>query len=220
MLDLDHPALSNQRTQTMTKPHTRDLSAARTRGCGSIRNIKPITPQYTPEQVELFKKLVSAQEGEVFTTSRQVAELFGKRHDNVLAAIEKLECSKEFAKLNFEVCFENSELQNGKPLKYYNITKDGMVFLVMGFTGKKAAQLKELYILAFNWAIGQLYDKQELQQLLHDFTKREAVSVSNGTFHGQGLARRRIEKRALSLEQAQLEARSQFSLELTGEDAA
>ncbi|MGS3141510.1 Rha family transcriptional regulator [Aeromonas sanarellii] len=204
----------------MTKPHTRDLSAARPRGCGSIHSIKSIPPQFSPEQIELFQKLVSAQEGEVFTTSRQVAELFGKRHDNVLAAIEKLGCSKEFAKLNFEVCFENSELQNGKQLKYYNITKDGMVFLVMGFTGKKAAQLKELYILAFNWAIGQLYEKQELQQLLHDFTKREAVSVSNGTFHGQGLARRRIEKRALSIEQAQLEARSQLSLVLTGTDAA
>ena len=92
--------------------------------------------------------------------------------------------------------------------------------LVMGFSGKKASQLKELYILAFNWAIGQLYEKQELQQLMHAFTRREAISISNGTFHGQGLARRRIEKRALCLEQAQLEARSQLSLELTGEDAA
>ena len=204
----------------MTKPHTRDLSTARPRGCARIHRLKSIPPQFSPEQVALFQKLVSAQEGEVFTTSHKVAKLFGKRHDNVLAAIEKLECSKTFAKLNFEVCFENSELQNGKPLKYYNITKDGMVFLVMGFTGKKAAQLKELYILAFNWAIGQLYEKQELQQLLHDFTRREAISVSNGTFHGQGLARRRTEKRALCQEHVQLEARSQLSLELTGEGVA
>lgn len=62
----------------MTKAHTRDLSAARPRGCGSIQRIKPIVPQYTPEQVELFKKLVSAQGGQVFTTSRQIAELFEK----------------------------------------------------------------------------------------------------------------------------------------------
>ncbi|MFM5781124.1 hypothetical protein ACET8B_00010 [Aeromonas caviae] len=68
----------------MTKSHTRDLSAARPRGCGSIRSIKPIVPQYTLEQVELFKKLVSAQDGEVFTTSRQIAELFEKEHRNVL----------------------------------------------------------------------------------------------------------------------------------------
>lgn len=204
----------------MTKAHTRDLSAARPRGCGSIRSIKPIVPQYTPEQIELFQKLVSAQEGEVFTTSRQVAELFGKPHKSVIRAIENLECDQEFAKLNFVLCFENSELQNGKPLKYYTLTKDGMVFLVMGFTGKKAAQFKLLYIRAFNWMMEQLQENQELQLLLHDFTRREAISVSNGTFHGQGLARRRIEKRALCLEQSQLEARSQLSLELTGEDAA
>ncbi|MGE6283618.1 Rha family transcriptional regulator [Aeromonas media] len=202
----------------MTKPHTRDLSAARPRGCASIHRIKPIAPQYSPEQVELFKKLVSAQEGEVFTTSRQIAELFGKEHHNVLKAIDRLSCSAHFKAANFD--FADFIDKNGDPRRECHMTKDGMVFLVMGFTGKKAAQLKELYILAFNWAIGQLYEKQELQQLLHDFTKREAVSVSNGTFHGQGLARRRIEKRALCLEQAQLEARSQLSLELTGEDAA
>ncbi|MGY3892851.1 Rha family transcriptional regulator [Aeromonas enterica] len=203
----------------MTKPHTRDLSAAHPRGCASIHDSKSIL-QFSPEQVALFQKLVSAQEGEVFTTSRKVAKLFGKRHDNVLAVIEKLECSKAFAELNFEVCFENSKLQNGKPLKYYNITKDGLVFLVMGFTGKKASQLKELYILAFNWMLEQLQNKQEVLQLLHDFTRREAISVSNGTFHGQGLAQRRIEKRALGLEQTQLKVRVQLSLELTGDEAA
>ena len=30
------------------------------------------------------------------------------------------------------------------------MTKDGFMFLVMGFTGKKAAQIKEAYINAFN----------------------------------------------------------------------
>jgi hypothetical protein len=32
----------------------------------------------------------------------------------------------------------------------YKMTKDGFVFLAMGFTGKKAAQWKEKFILAFN----------------------------------------------------------------------
>lgn len=202
----------------MTKVHTRDLSAARPRGCGSIHRIKSIAPRYTPEQVELFKKLVSAQEGEAFTTSRQVAELFEKEHRNVLRAIRLLDCDEEFTALNYELT--DFIDKNGDPRPEYLITKDGMVFLVMGFTGKKAAQFKLLYIRAFNWMMEQLQENQELQQLLHDFTKREAVSVSNGTFHGQGLVQRRIEKRALGLEQAQLEARSQLSLELTGADAA
>lgn len=42
----------------MTKPHTRVLSAARPHGCASIHSIKPIPPQFSPEQVELFQKLV------------------------------------------------------------------------------------------------------------------------------------------------------------------
>jgi Rha family phage regulatory protein len=200
--------------------YTQDLSAARPRGCASIHSIKSILPRFSPEQIKLFQKLVSAQEGEVFTTSRKVAELFGKSHNNVLRAIDRLECDDAFAKLNYEFCFENSELQNGKPLRYVTMTKDGMVFLVMGFTGKQAAQFKLLYIRAFNWTLDQLYEKLEVQHLQHDFTRRSAISVSNGTFHGQGLARRRIEKRALSQEHVQLQARSQLTLELTGEDAA
>ncbi|MGK5615600.1 Rha family transcriptional regulator, partial [Proteus mirabilis] len=38
----------------------------------------------------------------------------------------------------------------GRKLPLYEMTKDGFVFLVMGFTGKKAAQFKEAYIAAFN----------------------------------------------------------------------
>ncbi len=86
----------------------------------------------------------------IVTDSRKVAEAFGKRHDNVLRAISKLGCSELFAKLNFEVCFENNELQNGKPLKFYRMTKDGFMLLVMGFSGKKAMAIKEAFIAAFN----------------------------------------------------------------------
>ena len=203
---------------TMTKPHTRDLSTARPRGCGSIRSIKPIAPQYTPEQVELFKKLVSAQDGEVFTTSRQVAELFEKEHRNVLRAIRLLECDEEFTALNYELT--DFIDKNGDPRPEYLMTKDGMVFLVMGFTGKKAAQFKLLYIRAFNWMVDQIRTTHELTSWQHDFTRREAVSVANGTLHGQGLARRRIEKHALSHEQAVIHAKLQLCLNLIGEEAA
>ena len=202
----------------MTRAHTRDLSTARPRGCGSIRSIKPIAPQYTPEQVELFKKLVSAQDGEVFTTSRQVAELFEKEHRNVLRAIRLLECDEEFAALNYELT--DFIDKNGDPRPEYLMTKDGMVFLVMGFTGKKAAQFKLLYIRAFNWMVDQIRTTHELTSWQHDFTRREAVSVANGTLHGQGLARRRIEKHALSHEQAVIHAKLQLCLNLIGEEAA
>ena len=202
----------------MTRAHTRDLSTARPRGCGSIRSIKPIAPQYTPEQVELFKKLVSAQDGEVFTTSRQVAELFEKEHRNVLRAIRLLECDEEFTALNYELT--DFIDKNGDSRPEYLISKDGMVFLVMGFTGKKAAQFKLLYIRAFNWMAEKIRTTHELTSWQHDFTRREAVSVANGTLHGQGLARRRIEKHALSHEQAVIHAKLQLCLNLIGEAAA
>ncbi len=48
MPDLDHPALNDQRTHTMTKPHTRDLFAACPHDCCSIHRIKPIAHQFSP----------------------------------------------------------------------------------------------------------------------------------------------------------------------------
>ena len=71
---------------------------------------------------------VNVIDGVAVTTSRDIAKYFGKEHRNVLRTIESLECSEEFTKLNFELCYENSELQNSKPLPFYRITKDGLFF--------------------------------------------------------------------------------------------
>ncbi len=90
------------------------------------------------------------QDNQLVTDSIKVAEYFGKRHHHVLDKLKSLECSSEFAKTNFCVCHKNNELQNGKPQPFYQMTKDGFMFLVMGFTGKRAAEIKERYINAFN----------------------------------------------------------------------
>lgn len=172
----------------------------------------------TQSQEDQFRELVIAQHGEVFTTSRKVAELFGKDHRNVLRSIRLLDCDEEFAALNFELT--DFIDKNGDPRPECLMTKDGMVFLVMGFTGKKAAQFKMLYIRAFNWMVEQIRIVHELTHWQSDFTRREAASVANGSTHGQGLARRRIEKHALSQEQATIHAKLQLCLDLTGEVAA
>ena len=172
----------------------------------------------TQAQEAQFRELVIAQHGEVFTTSRQVAELFGKEHHNVLKAIDRLSCSAQFKAVNFN--FADFIDKNGDSRRECHMTKDGMVFLVMGFTGQQAAQFKELYILAFNWMADQIRTTHELTHWQHDFTRREAASVANGTVHGQGLARRRIEKHALSQEQAAIHAKLQLCLNMTGEVAA
>lgn len=206
----------------MTKPHTRDLSIATQLGravnFNNQRNSALAGHSISPEQEQLFRELVIAQHGDAFTTSRKVAELFGKDHRNVLRAIRLLDCDEEFTALNFELT--DFIDKNGDPRPECLMTKDGMVFLVMGFTGKQAAQFKLLYIRAFNWMADQIRTSHELAHWQHDFTRREAASVANGSMHGQGLARRRIEKHALSQEQAAIHAKLQLCLNLTGEVAA
>ena len=98
------------------------------------------------QDIQLFRSLVSNQNGTPITTSNKIANVFGKQHKNVLRAIDKLECSAEFSRLNFELCYENNDLQSGKPNRYFKITKDGAAFLIMGFTGEKAGKFKEDYI--------------------------------------------------------------------------
>ena len=87
-------------------------------------------------------------EGHVTTTSQQVAQHFGKRHDTVLRAIANLDCSPEFTARNFAASEYTDS--TGRKLPAYRLTRDGFVFLAMGFTGKDAAQWKEAYINAFN----------------------------------------------------------------------
>ena len=52
-------------------------------------------------------------DGHIKTTSRAIAEHFGKRHDNVLQSIDRLECSPEFRRLNFQESFCMVEVPNG-----------------------------------------------------------------------------------------------------------
>ena len=87
-------------------------------------------------------------DGQITTTSNQVAEHFGKRHKNVMQAIANLDCSPEFTRLNFQPSEYTDS--TGRKLPAYRLTRDGFVFLAMGFTGKDAAQWKEAYITAFN----------------------------------------------------------------------
>lgn len=94
-------------------------------------------------------KLVVVKKNHIYTESQNVANLFEKRHDNVLRDISSLKenCSDEFWQLNFE---ESTYKVRGKEYPCYNLTRDGFTMLAMGFTGEKAIQFKELYISKFN----------------------------------------------------------------------
>jgi Rha family phage regulatory protein len=108
--------------------------------------------------------VVQITNDQITTTSTDLAKCFHKRHDNILRKIETLECSAEFHALNFEVMENEVEIGLGKTRqeKAYRITRDGFVFLAMGFTGTKAAQFKEAYINAFNQMEKQLNEQKQL----------------------------------------------------------
>lgn len=105
-----------------------------------------------PAQIQVAD-LVRISQNQPVTTSLQIAEVFDKRHDNVLQAIDKLckQLPENWRVLNFQ---GNDRTVAGgygeRTERYYEITKDGFVLLAMGFTGQKALQFKLAYIEAFN----------------------------------------------------------------------
>lgn len=87
---------------------------------------------------------------EVFATSLQIAQVFGKSHKNVLRTIDNLP-QDNFFNTNFKIN-KRTDLFGAvtRSEKYYNLTRDGFSLLVMGFTGQRAYQWKIEFIKAFN----------------------------------------------------------------------
>ena len=123
---------------------------------------------------------VEIKDEEVYTTSRIVAEKFGKRHADVLEAIEatikdivasqhienirernfpfsenKAQPIENIRKLKNQVSeyFIQSDYSvegQTRSYKEYLITEDGLALLVMGFTGADAMRVKLKFIAEFN----------------------------------------------------------------------
>lgn len=119
-------------------------------------------------------------EGQITTTSQQIAAHFGKRHDTVLRAIRNLECSPEYHARNFAEMVTEIEIGSGATRKSpaYRMTRDGFVFLAMGFTGKEAAQWKEAYITAFNKMEQELLAKRT--SLPYTAQPRDKLTLDQG----------------------------------------
>lgn len=66
--------------------------------------------------------------------SRYVAQFFEKEHRAVLRDIRELDCSKEFRLHNFVQSAYINEQGHKQPC--YIMTRDGFVFLAMGYRGK------------------------------------------------------------------------------------
>lgn len=105
---------------------------------------------------------ITIRNNQVITTSQSVAAFFVRRHDDVLRKIRVIDCSDDFRTRNFtETSISVPQPRGGiRKEPSFEITKNGFIFLVMGFTGKKAAQFKEAYISEFDRMESELAAKR------------------------------------------------------------
>lgn len=134
---------------------------------------------------------------QIVTSSRVVAEKFGKRHDSVLRDIDNIISNvgevledrantKLWTPKNTEYFMESKytpDNGNGVQYKEYLINKDGFMLLVMGFTGQKALIHRLQFIEAFNdmeqalndirFRVGDKKHQLEMMELLHGLLPEE-----------------------------------------------
>ena len=113
------------------------------------------------------------ENGQIATSSRDVAEKFGKAHGSVLKAINgENRNGYHINGLIDELISQNGNIKNyfiyssyenrGKLYPEYLITRDGFSLLVMGFTGSDALKWKLKYIEAFNMMENSYYKEKVL----------------------------------------------------------
>ena len=146
-------------------------------------------------QTEVFKEGAK-------TTSVLVAEHFEKRHADVLEAIDNL--TKElkvinpgFTERNFPLTSRHIPGPNNstREERAFDLTRDGFMLLVMGFTGKKALKFKLDFIEQFNAMEMHILDYQK-------FIERNLICRENEAFN----AARRLDQSQERIEIRKMEA--------------
>lgn len=94
--------------------------------------------------------IVFEKDGVPMASSRKVAEVFEKRHNNVLRDIDRLIETgySELSSLFTEGAAYNDKAR--KDVRFFLMTRDGFSLLAMGFTGKRALEFKLGFIRTFN----------------------------------------------------------------------
>lgn len=130
----------------------------------------------------------------VVVSSLNVAEIFQKRHDNVLQTIDNLKrdwkelaeelswifstvanCPENSGQLTiqgrtvpkFKDCFQKSSYisQDGRSVRSYNMNRTGFTLLANGFNGKKALRFKLAYIARFDEMENELIKRNTLYEM-------------------------------------------------------
>ncbi|MED2125983.1 ORF6C domain-containing protein [Bacillus thuringiensis] len=119
-------------------------------------------------------ELVFENNGEVVTDSLMVAEMFGKRHDNVkrdihetISRLDELMQSEEvkefgidFSSLKFEECHYKAD--NGQIYTKHLLNFDAFMLVTMSYTTQKAMLIKMKYINEFNRMKDHIQNQQQI----------------------------------------------------------
>ena len=145
-----------------------------------------------------FQDFIAAERGQLTTTSRLVAQVFGKRPDYILRTIRSLLAKLPKDRLhNFEETLEyRANPSGGAPISapVFRMTRYGFTLIAMRFTGDKALKFQLAYLDAFD-AMEALIRNQAIgiRFRLDEVLRAEADSRRRASLHGRGLRERRLE---------------------------
>lgn len=105
----------------------------------------------TPKLVQkMDMELVYLMKKEGITTTKKLAEVFDKRHKDVLKIINKLKKENPDIFNRLKIAPVKYTDKKGEKRKMYILNRDAFTFIAMGFTGRKAMLLKLAFIEEFN----------------------------------------------------------------------
>lgn len=127
-----------------------------------------------------MNELVCIKRNEPVADSLQIAEMFGKRHDRVLRAIDNtiktLPKNGERSNGNLMFIPSKKKMADGQMHRMYYMNRDGFSLVVMGFTGSKAMEWKLKYIEAFNRMEEIIRDPERMTARIEGKTTRRTLT--------------------------------------------
>lgn len=156
--------------------------------------------------------LVNFTEKGPLTTSLKIAEVFDKRHADIMRLIRGLNCSHDFSQRNFAPA-EYLDGQ-GKPRPMLNVTKDGLVMLAGKMNTPEGDALTERYIAAFNFMADRGADAllNEVNEACREHDKVKADASEAGRALALSKGRKKRAEKAL----AEIHDRLQLTFEGAG----
>ena len=116
------------------------------------------------KQISTVKKHLTVKDGQIMTTSLDLANFFDKKHKHILEAVINLGCPPDFIGPNFRPNTYKDPINRSLPM--LDITRKGFVLLAMGFTGERAMEFKIAYLEAFDQMEAELRQGAMNQQAL------------------------------------------------------